>query len=263
LFRGVLIWLRPRLAITSRHDTLVEVNKHIGDAERRAMKFLLVDDHVLIREALQGILKLLDSEATIIEAARWGEAARLLEQHPDIALVLLDLGLPDRDGFSALAEARARHRKIPIIILSGSCDRERVIKALDLGAVGFIPKSGERDVMLSALRLVFSGGVYIPPEILACPQTPRGLPPSRAARDSEEAALPVPADLGLTARQVDVLALMMRGQSNKAICRSLKLAEPTVKNHVTAILKALNASNRTEAVIRVGALGWELSRVGG
>lgn len=228
------------------------------------MKFLLVDDHVLIREALHGILKQLDAGATIIDAARWGEAVRLLEQHPDLALVLLDLGLPDRDGFSALAEARARHPKIPIIILSASCDREHVVKALDLGAVGFIPKSGELDVMLSALRLVFSGGVYIPPEILARPQTPRGVPPSRAAASEPEAAAPpMPADFGLTARQVEVLTLMMRGQSNKAICRSLKLAEPTVKNHVTAILKALNASNRTEAVIRVGALGWELSRLDG
>jgi DNA-binding NarL/FixJ family response regulator len=228
------------------------------------MKFLLVDDHALIREALHGVLKQLDAGATIMEAARWGEAVRLLDEHPDFALVLLDLGLPDRNGFSALAEARARYPKIPIIILSASCDREHVVKALDLGAVGFIPKSGERDVMLSALRLVFSGGVYIPPEILARPQTPRGVPPSRAgAPDPVTASPPVPSDLGLTARQVHVLALMMRGQSNKAICRSLKLAEPTVKNHVTAILKALKASNRTEAVIRVGALGWELSQLEG
>jgi DNA-binding NarL/FixJ family response regulator len=135
-----------------------------------------------------------------------------------------------------------------------------VVKALDLGAVGFIPKSGEREVMLSALRLVFSGGVYIPPEILSRTETPAGLGPS-AGRRSEGAASPLPADLGLTARQVDVLSLMMLGKSNKAICRILNLAEPTVKNHVTAILKALKASNRTEAVIMVGALGWELPRI--
>jgi DNA-binding NarL/FixJ family response regulator len=223
------------------------------------MKFLVVDDHALIREALRGVLRELDEGATIFEASRWAEAARLLEEHPDLALVLLDLGLPDRDGLAALKETRAQHPKIPIVILSATHDRPHVEKALALGAVGFIPKSGEREVMLGALRLVFSGGVYIPPEILARPETPPGL--GSSGRRPEGPAPLVPADLGLTARQVDVLALMMHGKSNKAICRILNLAEPTVKNHVTAILKALKATNRTEAVIMVGALGWELPQL--
>jgi DNA-binding NarL/FixJ family response regulator len=228
------------------------------------MKFLLVDDHTLIREAVRGVLRELDDGATILEAPRWGEAARLLAEHSDLALLLLDLGLPDRDGFAALEEARARHPKTPIVILSGSCDRASVEKALSLGAVGFIPKSGEREVMLSALRLVFAGGVYIPPEILAHPEPSRAAaPPPSPVRRAEGSSPAAPADLGLTARQVEVLALMMRGKSNKAICRILNLAEPTVKNHVTAILKALKASNRTEAVIMVSALGWELPQVEG
>jgi DNA-binding NarL/FixJ family response regulator len=228
------------------------------------MKFLLVDDHTLIREAVRGVLRELDDGATILEAPRWGEAARLLAEHSDLALLLLDLGLPDRDGFAALGEVRARHPKVPIVILSGSCDRASVEKALALGAVGFIPKTGEREVMLSALRLVFSGGVYIPPEILAHPEQPAAAAPSSSPVRRAEGSTPaVPADLGLTARQVEVLALMMRGKSNKAICRILNLAEPTVKNHVTAILKALKASNRTEAVIMVSALGWELPQVEG
>ena len=229
------------------------------------MKFLLVDDHALIREAVRGVLKELDDGATIFEASRWSEAARLLGEHSDLALVLLDLGLPDRDGFAALEEARTHHPRIPIVILSASCARDHVVKALDLGAVGFIPKSGEREVMLSALRLVFSGGVYIPPEILSRSEPlPAAPAPSAPAGRRQDGPAPAsPADLGLTARQVDVLSLMMRGKSNKAICRMLNLAEPTVKNHVTAILKALKASNRTEAVIMVGALGWELPQIEG
>jgi DNA-binding NarL/FixJ family response regulator len=228
------------------------------------MKFLLVDDHALIREALHGVLRELDGAATIFGASRWSEAVGVLAEHSDLALVLLDLGLPDRDGFAALKELRADHPKIPVVILSGNCDRGTVVKALDLGAVGFIPKSGEREVMLSALRLVFSGGVYIPPEILSRSEVPAGAAPSAASGRRWEGAAPAsPADLGLTARQVDVLALMMSGKSNKAICRILDLAEPTVKNHVTAILKALKASNRTEAVIMVGGLGWKLPQLEG
>src|SRR5450432_2409387 len=205
------------LAIACDRDTFVLVQKyclgrrHIAPETPLPMKFLLIDDHTLIREALRGVLKELDEGATILEASRWSDAARLLAEHSDIALVLLDLGLPDRDGFAALEEARARHPKIPIVILSGTCDRDYVVKALDLGAVGFIPKSGEREVMLGALRLVFSGGVYIPPEILSRPEAPHGPgPQTNSGRRSEGPAPPLPADLGLTARQVDVLALMMR-----------------------------------------------------
>ena len=178
---------------------------------------------------------------------------------PDV--IVLDLGLPQMSG-TEVTRCLREWTEIPIVILSASHDRPRVVKALELGAVGFIPKSGEREVMLGALRLVFSGGVYIPPEILARPEAPPGIAPSAASAGRPEGPAPMlPADLGLTARQVDVLALMMRGKSNKAICRILNLAEPTVKNHVTAILKALKASNRTEAVIMVGALGWELPRL--
>jgi DNA-binding NarL/FixJ family response regulator len=220
------------------------------------MKFILVDDHFLIREALRGVLMELDDGASILEASSWRDASRLLEESSDVALVLLDLGLPDRDGFSALEEIRKRYPRIPVVILSGTCDRDNVVKALDLGALGFIPKSGDRKVMLSALRLVFSGGIYIPPEILARGEAPAPLSSTAISRPGEGS----PADAGLTARQVDVLALMMRGKSNKAICRILDLAEPTVRNHVTAILKSLKVSNRTEAVIRVGTLGWELPR---
>jgi DNA-binding NarL/FixJ family response regulator len=103
--------------------------------------------------------------------------------------------------------------------------------------------------MVNALRLVFAGGVYIPPEALV-----RG--------ETKALERPVaPADLGLTKRQLDVLALMMQGKSNKMISRLLDVAEPTVKHHVTAVLKALKVANRTEAVIAVGALGWELPRI--
>jgi DNA-binding NarL/FixJ family response regulator len=217
------------------------------------MKILLIDDHVLIRDALRGVLKELTDDATVLEAPDCSQAMRLIQEHPDLHLILLDLNLPDQDGFAFLTDLRRRYAKISLVVLSAFHDRENVLRALDLGALGFIPKSAPRDVMVSALRLVFSGGIYIPPEALVR----AGLTQAQPVRGRQVS----PADLGLTERQMEVLALMMQGHSNKAISRKLDVAEPTVKHHVTAILKALKVMNRTEAVVAVGALGWELPLV--
>jgi DNA-binding NarL/FixJ family response regulator len=225
------------------------------------MKFLLIDDHALIREALSSVLRELRSDAVVLEAANCRLGMDLIRQHDDLSLILLDLRLPDRDGFDMLTELRESYPAVGVVMLSAFNDRDNVVRALDQGALGFISKTSSRDVLLGALRLVLAGGVYIPPEILgsAAPSTriPAAVP---AGQQPASAPRPSPADLGLTERQVDVLALMMQGKSNKLICRALDLAEPTVKNHVSAILKALQVSNRTEAVLAVAAFGWELPK---
>jgi DNA-binding NarL/FixJ family response regulator len=223
------------------------------------MKILVVDDHALIREALRNVLRELDGNAVIYEAGSYAGAMRHLEGDADIDLVLLDLGLPDRDGFTVLPELRQSFPAVPVVVLSARNDHDNVAKALDLGALGFIPKSASREIMLVALRLVFAGGIYIPPDILKPSLPAAPLPPPAAPRAQPQSS---PRDIGLTERQVEVLALMARGNSNKAICRKLDLAEPTVKNHVTAILKALKVTNRTEAVIAVGKMGWQLTLTG-
>jgi DNA-binding NarL/FixJ family response regulator len=215
------------------------------------MKVLLVDDHVLIRDALRGVLKELIDDAYVLEASDFRQAMNVIETHADLQLILLDLNLPDRDGFAVLADLRRRYATISLVVVSALHDRETVIRALDLGALGFIPKSSPRDVMVNALRLVFAGGIYIPPEALG-----------RVSKEKPVARRPVsPTDLGFTGRQIEVLALIMQGKSNKAISRILDVAEPTVKHHVTSILKALKVTNRTEAVIAVGSLGWELPQI--
>lgn len=222
------------------------------------MKILLIDDHALIRDALRGMIMELANDAAVLEAADCGQGRQLIGDNPDLDLVLLDLSLPDDDGFDMLADLRERYPAVSVVVLSAHEDRDSVVKALDLGALGFIPKSAQRQVMLSALGLVFSGGIYIPPQILV--QTPASpLAPTRRQPNLKEPSAPT--DLGLTGRQLDVLALMARGKSNKAICRVLDLAEPTVKKHVTAILRVLNVTNRTEAVIAVSELGWELPQL--
>src|SRR5262245_39795420 len=130
------------------------------------MKVLVVDDHVLIREALRGVLKELKEDATVLDASDSGQAMRQITQHPELALILLDLNLPDRNGFEVLTDLRHRYPAISIVVLSGFNDRANVVRALDLAAMGFIPKTSQREVMMNALRLVLSGGIYIPPEIL-------------------------------------------------------------------------------------------------
>jgi DNA-binding NarL/FixJ family response regulator len=221
------------------------------------MKILIVDDHALIRDGLQGVLKKLKRGATVLEAADCRQAMAAVEGNPDIELILLDLSLPDRDGFSVLTELRERYPAIAVVVLSGTQDSATVTKALELGAVGFIPKGTRREVMLGAFQLIFDGSVYVPPQILT-QQGDTSQPAPAALRDNR--SIITPAEAGLSERQFDVLALMMQGKSNKVICRILNLAEPTVKNHVTAILRALKVSNRTEAVIAVTELGWKLPK---
>jgi DNA-binding NarL/FixJ family response regulator/class 3 adenylate cyclase len=246
---------RPALALL---EPSIAVNGDPEDFERpfdegRRMKILLVDDHALIRDALRSVLKEVATDAEVLEAADCRQAMHLIEANPDLHLILLDLNLPDRDGFAVLTDMRQRYATISLVVLSALHDRENVLKALDLGALGFIPKSAPRDVMVNALRLIFAGGVYIPPEALGRAESKERQP---------AAGRPVlPAELGFTERQMEVLALMMQGKSNKAISRILDVAEPTVKHHVTAILKGLKVANRTEAVIAVGSLGWELPRI--
>ena len=130
------------------------------------MKVLIVDDHVLIREALHAVLKQLKPETVILEASDSRQAMRLVEGHPDLDLILLDVNLPDRDGFSVLGELRDRYATIAIIVLSALDDQDTVKRAFKLGALGFIPKTTEREVILNAIRLVLSGGIYIPSEVL-------------------------------------------------------------------------------------------------
>src|SRR5258708_7700796 len=127
------------------------------------MKILVIDDHVLIRQAMQGVFKKLKRDAVVLEASDYEQAMQALAKHPDVSLILLDLTLPDRDGFEVLAELRERYPKVDIVVVSAVQDPGNVMKALDLGVRGYIPKSAMGDVIINALRLIISGGIYVPP----------------------------------------------------------------------------------------------------
>ena len=217
------------------------------------MKILVVDDHPLILEALRATLTQLDREVSLFDARDAVEARRLAMAHDDADLMLLDLALPGADGFDLLGALREAHPSVPVVVLSGSDRREDVMRAIDLGAMGYIPKTASPDMMLSAIRLVLSGGVYVP--TMALGSSPAGVStPTRRASDQRL----TPRDLGLTDRQAQVLALLLHGKPNKLICRELDLAEGTVKIHVAAILRALNVHTRTQAVIEASRLGLHL-----
>jgi DNA-binding NarL/FixJ family response regulator len=220
------------------------------------LKVLVVDDHPLIGEGLHLMLKALDPDIEALVAQSAKEALCAVREPADFSLILLDLGLPDADGFAVLRELRDRRPAIPVVVLSASDQPETVLRALDEGAMGFIPKSSDNNVLIGALRLVLSGGVYLPPQVLRR-HAAAAVPPAEGAG----AALTC-RDIGLTERQAQVLALLIQGKSNKLICRELNLAEGTVKIHITAILKALKVANRTQAVIAVSRLGLKLGGIG-
>lgn len=219
------------------------------------MKVLVVDDHALIRHALLGVLAELRPGVGVLEAADCKQALALVATHADLELIFLDLGLPDGDGFELLKNLRADYPAVGVVVLSATKDRDSVTRALRQGAVGFIPKSGTRPVMLGAIQLILAGGIYVPPEVLDPAGTAQPFPPAVQPRAVADAVSP--SELGLTARQIDVLALMLQGKSNKAICRELDIAEQTVKTYVTAVLKALSVTNRTEVVIAANERGWK------
>ena len=224
------------------------------------MKILVVDDHPLIRAAVRNVLTQIETDVAVHEAQNCPAALALVDAHPDFTLVLLDLHLPGMGGLDALSILRERYPEIPVVVLSAADDRDSVLQALDRGAMGFIPKSSSNDVMVSALRLVLAGGIYLPPEVLAVSSVDTAHATSPPAFPTARPTT-APADLGLTERQAQVLALMVQGKPNKLICRELGLAESTVKIHITAILKTLKVSNRTQAVIAAGRLGLKLDGV--
>lgn len=229
----------------------------------RPVKYLVVDDHALIRDAMRSVLLELDAQAQVLEAATGAAAAAQWRSEGDIDLVLLDLHLPDADGMDLLVAIGRERSATAVVMLSGDVDPERIRQALACGAQGYIPKAESRDVLLRALGLVLAGSVYVPPAAVATVSRPlASAPPVTANRPDQMATGRTPESLGLTERQLEVLALLMEGKDNKLIGRALDLAEPTVKNHVSAILRALDVASRTEAVLAVARLGWVLPRPG-
>lgn len=207
------------------------------------LKILIADDHDLVREGLKITLAKLPAPVTTLEAASATDVMQVLETHPDTNLIILDLHMPGATDLELLTRLCDAYPAIPVVVLSADENPRVMQRAIDRGAAGFIPKSSANSVLVSALQLVLSGGVYIPSDMLH-----NGPGPEQAAGNNSSFGQ-ARGPFNLTERQSEVLALLAGGHSNKMIAKQLGLSEHTIKIHITAILRTLGVSNRTEAAI--------------
>lgn len=221
------------------------------------MKILIADDHRLVIEAVKAKLSELEPGIEFVLAMSVDEL--LAGANDELDLAVIDLNMPGADGQAHIDEIRRRHPAVPVIVLSGYEDPAIMRSALERGVLGFIPKAYSPEVMLSAVRLVLAGGVYVPPMMLTAlpPGIVAGVAPTQngaaGAAGASSATLEHLRSV-LTERQVEVLQLLSQGKPNKLIGRSLGISEGTVKIHLAAIFRALNVRNRTEAVVAAQAL---------
>ena len=197
-------------------------------SETKLIRIMTVDDHPVFREGIRSILATQNDMDLVAEAATGAEAIKMYELHrPDITL--MDLRLPDISGLEAITRIRERYSQARMIVLTTYKGDVQALRALKVGAMGYLLKSMLRMYMLDTIRAVHAGHKRIPPEI--------------ASEMAEFAA-----DDSLTAREVQVLQQVATGNANKIIGDKLAISEDTVKAHVKSILSKLGANDRTHAV---------------
>jgi DNA-binding NarL/FixJ family response regulator len=220
-----------------------------------AMQLLIVEDHSLVREGLRMLLddakrfeRIWDCDC--LEAG----ITRARELGDDLALVMLDLGLPDASGIDVLDRMRAARPDVPVIVVSGGDDASIIDEAFARGARGYVPKNSSGPALRAAVDTVLRGELYVPPHVL--PSRKHSTPPIAHARipsPSSQPAISSAQVSQLTPRQGDVLRLLARGLANKEIATELGMSTSTVRVHVTAVLKALGVENRTQAALSEAA----------
>ncbi|MBL4741140.1 MAG: response regulator transcription factor [Sneathiella sp.] len=211
------------------------------------MKILIADDHPLYRMALSGLLTQLDDNTDIVDCNDFDELqAEMAADTSKPDLIIIDVRMPGKNFNEVLTELKEGHPSIPVVVISASEEIAVMTNALKLGADGYIPKSSTREVLISAIRLVLSGGKYIPSQAFSMSMQNFGTFGNKqktTANGTENATH------SLTRRQKNVLDLMAQGQSNREIAAALELAESTIKVHITAIFRTLGVNNRTQAVL--------------
>lgn len=212
------------------------------------MNVLIVDDHALIREGIAMMVRSIRPEAGVW-LANTASAGLEIARSQSIDYAFLDLQLPDASGFDALQSMKRRNEMMSVVVVSAQEDRPTVLRALEMGANAFVPKSANSDEIRTVVQNLFDGKVCLPDSVL--------VPDARAGAGTPR-SLPTEAEWNLTERQKEVLALLVLGLSNKMIARRLDIVESTVKIHVSAILREMKVATRTQALLEVARRGVSL-----
>lgn len=197
------------------------------------MHIIIADDHILFRDGLGKILKALDTDLRLYETDNMEGVFNLLDRPIYFSLILLDLDMPGMEGVETIRKIKGKV-KSPIVIISGLLDTNQIKQLFKEQISGYIPKTMKSEVMLGALKLILSGGVYMPESLLS----------QSDAEESEGVG-----NVKITKRQRDVLREVARGSSNREIAETLSISEYTVRIHVISLLKAFDARNRTHLVV--------------
>jgi DNA-binding NarL/FixJ family response regulator len=251
------------------------------------MKFLVADDHELIRQGVKGMLRGLDPDAQFDEADSWETLAGAARPDANHDLAIVDLHMPGMNGATSLEALLSANPALPVVVLSAEESPDEMRAVLAAGALGFVPKRQPASVMLKAIELVLSGGAYVPMEALSllgsresansgasvaanatAQAATAGITAHSAAASGHATAVQTePLTLApalqphqqhllenLSPRQQDIMRLVHRGWTNKMIARELGVAEGTVKVHLSVIFRALGVHNRSTAIAVIN--GW-------
>jgi two-component system, NarL family, nitrate/nitrite response regulator NarL len=223
------------------------------------MRVLLIDDHALFRAGVALLLRQARSDIEIVEAGTLAEGAELARQER-LSMVFLDLDLPDGHGFEALKQLKLERPSLPIVIMSAQESWQTIDNAIELHAMGFVPKSQTPDVLFAALQAALAGGVFLPASIIDRDPAVQSSMMFRLGprnESTEEAGRPVDnaQTLGISPRLFDTLRLVVQGYPNKTIAREMGVEEITVRKYVSTLLAHFNVRRRTELIVYVAKSG--------
>ena len=216
------------------------------------MKVIVSGNQWVVRAGIKLLVGRIAENAKFFEIGDLSDIRALLSQHTDIGLVLIDASAQDLDELSEIGQLRRQSPDVPVVVFSGGVDRRYVLRAIDSGAIGVVSKTADLDESLKALKIVLSGGIYVPPEVMGRLDD--------NGQQNQVSTVSSPNEMSriqnLTLRQHEVFARLANGMSNADIARDLGKSEHTVRIHVSAILKNLGVKNRTQAALLAARYGY-------